>query len=698
MTVNRAGARIGDSLAAKWGMKGAPPMVVIGGTAHSSGTRPDASFDLLTFSEENRAFQVTNLWTGERIYGGRGKSAAAVGDFNWDGTPDFLIGDYMADPIGIVWYFKGTGDGAEPGRQLRSKPGDVRLFGFVLADVGDVNGDGYPDAVVGAPDTTAPLRRYEGAAFLYLGSPEGLQTNAVWRHVGGRVDRRFGFSVTPAGDVNHDGLADVLIGAPFAENGTNRNAGSACLFLGAPDGLRAKPSWIWKGPQAQGLAARSLAGLGDVNGDGYPDIAVGVPGQATRAVEVEFVAIFHGNSNGFPAEPSAVLKSDRPRCIFGHTLAAVGDLNRDGFNDLVIGAPEYSKMYPMDGRVSVHLGSTNGLSSEPVWTIEGGQVGAHCGDSICAVGDINGDGCNDFAVGTPGYTGFGIHQGRVDVFFGSTSTYVRVAPFVAPANNWEEQTGSGIRSHRATVIMAFIVVLGASLSAGIIVRLARRARRESERERVRIARDLHDDLGSRLAAVQLLMRPQANIAPGTPQAEEQRQKVESAAREAIEAMEAIVWSVKPANDTVENLVRFITQYAVPFCAPAGIQCTYDIPDILPHRVLDPDRRKNLFLTIKEALANVVKHAGATEVSIRVELTGDELHIVVADNGRGLADRVISDESDGLRNMRERMMELGGTFRVDSNVPRGTQVKICAPLSGRRRRWPGWLSLRNRWKL
>lgn len=682
-----AGARMGQSLAAASSQDRAEgALIAIGGTSTGSKARRNASIDAFSFSTGPDGHRFTNVLVGTKPQGGLGQTSIAIADFSGDGRLDMLVGDPQHPSRGRVLFLLGVSNGFSPPISLERPRGNIRELGVSLAAAGDVNGDGYVDAIVGAPHSGTPGAGLEGAVFLHLGGPGGLSSTSVWSHFGGRFERRLGYGVAGAGDVNKDGYADVLVGAPFAENEAIPRAGRACLFLGSRTGLEDKPAWVWKGTLPYGMAGWSLAAIGDVNGDGRPDIAVGIPGYEGRPEGAGLVAVFHGSDQGLPAEPDLMLQTASPHALYGFCLAGVGDLDADGFSDLVVGAPHFSSGPELDGRVYVHLGSRNGLRPEPIWTIEGGQKGALCGSSVCALGDVNSDRCNDFAVGTPGYNGLVHKQGRVDVFLGSTSTHVRVSP--------SSRTLDSEPRPLVHPAIAWGFALTAVLGLGILVHyFARERRRVAQRERERIARDLHDDLGSRLAAVQLLMGSGVAHAPGTTEAEQHRQKVQSAASEAIEAMEAIVWSVKPANDTVENLIQFITQYAVPFCAPAGIQCLYHLPAVLPHRVLAPDRRKHIFLTVKEALTNVIKHSGATEVVIGAELANDELRIFVADNGRGIGGDRVCDENDGLRNMRTRMTQLGGVLEIGPNEPTGTIVRIRAPLSGRRVWWLEWLSFR-----
>lgn len=186
-----------------------------------------------------------------------------------------------------------------------------------------------------------------------------------------------------------------------------------------------------------------------------------------------------------------------------------------------------------------------------------------------------------------------------------------------------------------------------------------------EAERSRIARDLHDDLGARLTELSLA----GNERPNDP----------AAAREMLRAMQEIVWAVSPENDTLEGLVGFIGQKADELLAPAGLRCFRDFPLELPSVALDSAFRKNLFLAVREALTNVVKHAAATEVWLRVRIAGGKLVLEVEDNGRGLSEAPapavaqLPSGGNGLRNLRRRMEDIGGKLELHSRAGGGTRL-------------------------
>jgi ligand-binding sensor domain-containing protein/signal transduction histidine kinase len=190
-----------------------------------------------------------------------------------------------------------------------------------------------------------------------------------------------------------------------------------------------------------------------------------------------------------------------------------------------------------------------------------------------------------------------------------------------------------------------------------------------ERERARIARDLHDDLGSRLAQIALIAE---GPAPGSPD------RIATVAREAMRTMDELVWTVNSRNDTVERFAEFAAEFAEEHLSLAGIRYRLQIQPDLDGRRLDADARRHLFLAFKEAIHNVVKHAGASDVRIALGLSGDTLVLEVADNGRGLPADAAVGTGNGLRNMRERLELAGGTLGVEPNPGGGTRLVFRAP--------------------
>jgi signal transduction histidine kinase len=183
------------------------------------------------------------------------------------------------------------------------------------------------------------------------------------------------------------------------------------------------------------------------------------------------------------------------------------------------------------------------------------------------------------------------------------------------------------------------------------------------RERARIAKDIHDDVGANLTQIALLGEL-AQQDRGEPDKAAQRMgKISGTARLAIKSLDEIVWAVNPRNDTLAHLIDY-----------AGL----DLPERPPMRELSTDLRHNLFLVIKESLNNVAKHARASEVWLRASVTPQALEVVLEDNGCGFDKAPDDAVSDGLRNMRQRMQDIGGQCRIESKPGAGTKVFLHLP--------------------
>jgi signal transduction histidine kinase len=236
----------------------------------------------------------------------------------------------------------------------------------------------------------------------------------------------------------------------------------------------------------------------------------------------------------------------------------------------------------------------------------------------------------------------------------------------------------------------------AAISLGGIVLTRRRERRKLERverqralerERARIARDIHDDLGASLTRISLLSQSARAELDDQHAAAADVDQIYTTARELTRAMDEIVWAVNPKHDTLDSLVAYLGRFAQNFLSTAGIRCRLDVPLSLPSSALTAEIRHNVFLAFKEALNNVVKHARASEVRISLELKPGGFMLVVADNGRGFewdprkgqtvtaADGSRSAAGNGLLNMQKRLEEIGGCCGWDTAPGEGTRAKL-----------------------
>ena len=199
-----------------------------------------------------------------------------------------------------------------------------------------------------------------------------------------------------------------------------------------------------------------------------------------------------------------------------------------------------------------------------------------------------------------------------------------------------------------------------------------------ERERGRIARDIHDDLGNRLTKIQLLTGLLQQDRTAADKAATHVRQISSTAQAATDALDEIVWAINPRNDTLPHLIDYLGQFAVEFLRTAGIRCRVDLPQQPPSKSVSTEVRHNLFLALKETLNNIVRHAQATEVSLSVLATDESIRVIIEDNGRGFNGEVKNNGANGLENMRQRMAEIGGQFGIKSTPGSGTRVSFNGP--------------------
>lgn len=220
----------------------------------------------------------------------------------------------------------------------------------------------------------------------------------------------------------------------------------------------------------------------------------------------------------------------------------------------------------------------------------------------------------------------------------------------------------------------------AQLQKEVETRLQVEQRHAIEQERTRIARDIHDELGAVLTGISLMGdRAQANQSRGG-QIQEHLQKISENARLAVQSVDGIVWAMNPQNDTLDNLANYLVQFAENFFRLTSLRCRLDVPvDILPIQ-LGAEQRHHILLAVKEACNNVVRHSGATEVWLKLELGASSFCITIEDNGRGFRAGSTREGCDGLRNMRERMEGIGGRMELASNPERGTRIKLIGSLN------------------
>ena len=249
----------------------------------------------------------------------------------------------------------------------------------------------------------------------------------AWSLEGEAATRHLGEFQSTAGDVNNDGFSDVLIGEPNYANG-QATEGRARLYLGGPDGLAATPAWEVEANLTSYAFGRCVAPAGDVNADGFGDWLVGATGYDNGQNNEGAIYIYLGGAGALGTTPAAILEGNTTSTLFGHAAGTAGDVNNDGFDDIVVGAYIYTNGQNQEGRAYLYLGNAGGVANPPAWTSESDQATANLGFSVATAGDVNGDGFCDVVVGAYRYDGTVADDGHVFVFHGNAAPGLSLAP------------------------------------------------------------------------------------------------------------------------------------------------------------------------------------------------------------------------------------------------------------------------------
>jgi hypothetical protein len=440
---DQAGALFGFSVAAAGDVNGDGYDDVIVGAFHYDAGAADAGAAFVFLGSAAGIADATPATANTRIVSGQaganlGENVAGAGDVNGDGFDDVIVGAPYYDDAGEVdagaaFVFLGSAAGiadatpATAHTRIVSGQAGANL-GEHVAGAGDVNGDGFDDVIVGAPHYDAAGGTDAGAAFIFHGGaagiPNGSPATAQTRFTAGQAGASLGESVAGAGDVNGDGLDDVIVGAPHYDAGET-DEGAAFVLLGSASGIAdATPATAharFEGNQAGAWMGVSAAGAGDVNGDGYDDVIVGARRYATAGkTDAGMAFVFYGSAagmaDGSPATARTRLAGDQAGAWLGHAVAGAGDVNGDGFDDVIVGAMRYDTGVSLLGRVYrwlkgtsdegaafLFFGSASGIADAGPGSagavFENDQPGANMGYGASGAGDVNGDGYADIIIG-----------------------------------------------------------------------------------------------------------------------------------------------------------------------------------------------------------------------------------------------------------------------------------------------------------
>jgi hypothetical protein len=422
------------------------------GVDTSSGVEPDFDGDGLSDVVVGAPYAMSNagrvaLYFGSRsdiaiapdvVLAGEASSSfglvvASAGDINGDGIADLVVGAPGAwtganfgAGMAAVYFGSATRVIDTPARLIRGTASTEQL-GASVAAVGDVNGDGYGDVAIGSPNASASGRARSGVVAIYAGGPSGLSEVPIQTFVGTVADQRLGVALSGAFDCNGDRHPDLLMSSSETSTSGMTLAGSVQLHLGSGSRFATDVAWSFDGAAGDNLG-RAVAGVGDLNRDGLSDVMIGAPMAAPRGLAAAGrAALFWGSPRGLQVTPARVFEGAANNERLGSVVARLGDVNNDGFDDAAFSLPYATA----GGRASVGvvevLMGGGDVTSAATLRIVGASADEWFGLAVGQAGDVNGDGFCDMRVGSPNAAPGGrARAGVITILFGSAGG-VRVA-------------------------------------------------------------------------------------------------------------------------------------------------------------------------------------------------------------------------------------------------------------------------------
>jgi len=638
--------------------------------------------------------------SGKRAFG---VTVRMLGDLNGDGFDDVFLGGLTPEgtcDVGPI--YRGSADG------LEAMPGWTHFD--MPTGVGDLNGDGNDDLayLVSTPDGFLQV-------CVTFGSPAGPRPQPNWASQKLPAESGLGHRIACAGDVNNDGYDDLLIGA-VRFSGRYRSSGKAYLYLGSSSGPSRDPDWEAEYPfparkdvdeAYEHFFSSGLGSAGDVNRDGFDDVIVGAAFADHDDVNEGLAFVYYGSRNGLGSSHTWWAESNHAFSLFGQSTSTAGDVNGDGFSDILIGAPAAADGQMNEGAALVYHGSAKGLSPLPDWTMESDHSAEQFGTLTASAGDVNGDGYGDILILGPNFEnaiqGTLTRRGRVVVVYGGFDG-------LPPSHDWRvdkplltavQQRLDFYQDRHGSVVYwgPGLLILGA-ITGGFALVQARLSRRLAAaiqenrqltlaQERTRLARDVHDNLGAQLTQISLWTDIAKSSASSSTDVSAHLERISRFAKNATQEISQLVWAMNPENDTIENFAAYLCDFVIDFLKGSGIEPEFKFPETLPAAPFSMECRAQILSVIKEALNNVIRHSGASRVAVRLNLRDQRMRLDIEDNGRGfelsggLGSATESTRGSGLRNMRTRLTEVGGECKITSVSGQGTRIQLEVPMTCKR---------------
>jgi len=378
--------------------------IIIGAENFSSGTGKAYLFNGGTSSDNNADKILSAENTGDRF----GLFVSGIGDVNGDGNSDFIIGapnnDQNGTSSGRAYVYFNSMSGTDIEDLTFIGTADFDDFGMSVSNAGDVNADGFDDIIIGQ----GKYNSQQGRAYIYFGGSI-MDNVADVTLTGVSAGSLFGHSVSAAGDVNGDGFSDVIIGA----DRYNSNQGRAYIYYGGSS-MNNVADVIFTGAASSEFFGASVSSAGDVNSDGFSDVIIGAYGYNAGTNSGRAYIYFGGSvmNNVADVTLTGVTNED----FFGYAVSGAEDVNGDGYSDVIVGAFGYNAGTDQ-GRAYIYFGGGSMDNNKDI-TMTGVSASDYFGISVSKAGDVNGDGYSDVIVGASGYNS---NQGRSYIYFGGNS-------------------------------------------------------------------------------------------------------------------------------------------------------------------------------------------------------------------------------------------------------------------------------------